>query len=398
MALISVALLLGLYVRHVYGYLATADGLFSADGIPLGRDYVNVWTAARIALEGGVADLADPIRFHALQEQLLGRPFELHNWSYPPHLIPLILGLGLLSYAWGFVAWSGGTFAIYATAALAGQPRKWPLVTLLLLAPSTFFNLIAGQNGFLTGALLIGGLRLMDRRPGLAGILFGLLTVKPQLGLLLPVALVAAGAWRAILSAAITAAVMAGISMALFGIEPWIAYVQQAAPFQRAILEHAEGSFVLMMPTPFMAARLLGWGITAGYWLSGVAGLAAATIVFWSFRRTSLPNSLRGAIFLTATLLATPYAFNYDMPALSAALATFVTLHLRARLRPGELLALVAAWTLPLSVMMMNGNGLPAGPLILAAMLAFLLLRVRDVANSGAPTHTSNFLPASPGH
>lgn len=384
LALMSLALLIGFYSRNVYGYLASAQGLFDAEGIPLGRDYVNVWSAARIVLGGGVADLADPIRFHAAQEQLLGRGFELHNWSYPPHLIPFILVLGFLPYLWGFAAWSGATFAAYATAALAGQKRKPLLFALVLLAPSTFFNLIAGQNGFLTGALLLGGLRLMDRRPGLAGMLFGLLTVKPQLGLLVPVALLAAGAWRAIFSAVATTALLVGISIALYGIEPWLDYVTQIAPFQRAILEHGNGSFTAMMPTPFMAARLVGWDVAPAYWLNGATGLIAAAAVFWSFRRGAPAGSLRIAIFLAATLLATPYAFNYDMPALSAALAAVATLHMTERPRPGELLTLAAAWTLPLSVMLINGRTLPLGPVILFAMLAYLLLRARDLAGSGA--------------
>ncbi len=45
---------------------------------------------------------------------------------------------------------------------------------------------------------MIGACRLLGRRPVLAGVLFGLAAVKPQLGLLVPVALISARQWRSV--------------------------------------------------------------------------------------------------------------------------------------------------------------------------------------------------------
>ena len=53
----------------------------------------------------------------------------------------------------------------------------------------------AGQNGFLTAALIGGALGLLERRPALAGICLGLLTYKPQFGLLFPFVLIADRRW-----------------------------------------------------------------------------------------------------------------------------------------------------------------------------------------------------------
>src|SRR3546814_4826722 len=104
------------------------------------------------------------------------------------------------------------------------------LVVALLLAPASYINISGGQNGFLTGALLIGGLRLLGPKPILAGICFGLLTVKPQLGILLPFALLASRQWTAIVVASVTAALLVGASALLFGWESWQAYAELVGP------------------------------------------------------------------------------------------------------------------------------------------------------------------------
>ena len=68
-----------------------------------------------------------------------------------------------------------------------------------------------GQTGFLTGALLAGGVLALPRHEILAGVFFGLLAYKPQFGLLIPFVLLAGGYWRAI--AAATATVLASVAV-----------------------------------------------------------------------------------------------------------------------------------------------------------------------------------------
>ena len=52
------------------------------------------------------------------------------------------------------------------------------------------------------GRLLGGALVSLDRRPLIAGILFGLMAYKPQFGLMIPIALAAGGYWRSFSAAA----------------------------------------------------------------------------------------------------------------------------------------------------------------------------------------------------
>src|SRR5436309_2254785 len=77
-----------------------------------------------------------------------------------------------------------------------------PIWLLLAAAyPAVFVNLGHGHNGFLTAALLGGALVLLDRRPIVAGVLFGLMAYKPQFGLMIPLVLIATGRWRAFAAA-----------------------------------------------------------------------------------------------------------------------------------------------------------------------------------------------------
>ena len=73
---------------------------------------------------------------------------------------------------------------------------------LALAVPMVLNNALVGQNGFLTAALIGGTLYLMPVRPILAGICLGLLSYKPQYGLLFPLVLIAASQWTVFFSAA----------------------------------------------------------------------------------------------------------------------------------------------------------------------------------------------------
>ena len=78
-----------------------------------------------------------------------------------------------------------------------------------------------GQASFFLAVLFVGGLAVLPRRPLLAGVLFGFLTVKPQLGLLLPAALLIMGEYRAFATASIAAGLLVALSLVLFGLGPW---------------------------------------------------------------------------------------------------------------------------------------------------------------------------------
>src|ERR1700744_4911318 len=159
----------------------THDGL--TDGIrrPFGDDFVNYWSGAFLALHGRAAEVYDFLAFHRFEASITGPNLDYYHYSYPPILLLLTLPLALFPYVPALGIWLvANWYGFYRALKLTGSDG---VLLLSLALPALFINAVAGQNGTLTAALLGGGLLLLDRRPVVAGILFGLLVYKPQLGL-----------------------------------------------------------------------------------------------------------------------------------------------------------------------------------------------------------------------
>ena len=367
--LVVTLIALAIGVAQIVRPLSGADGLIDATGHMIGRDFVNVWTAGRLVLEGRLDILPDISAYQAAQRALVGESLAPHVWSYPPVLLPFTVPFGALPYAVALALWTlGGLALMFWTCARAGVDRRW--MALLAIAPATFTNLWFGQNGFLTAALLLGGLTALNARPVLAGCLFGLLVYKPHLGILLPLALLAIGAWRAIFAAAATAILLVLTSVLLFGLEPWIDYLGKTAPYQRFLLEEGRGLFTYMMPTAFMAGRMLGLPIAACWAIAAVTAALAAWLVWLVFRAgRAMPDDpvardLRYAVLLICIVLASPYALNYDLTLVAVAVA----LAARRGDSAAPSLALLLAWALAILVFWFNVLGAPISALVMAGV------------------------------
>lgn len=357
-------------------YLQSFDhGLFDFAWRPIGRDFINYWTAAVAVSEGLIPLIFDVDRFHFYQEGLFGIEFSDHSWSYPPHMLLIVWPFGQLPYLWALAAWTLLFLGLYLWAATWRQGDAFLLLLALLLAPATIANFIGGQNGFVTGALLIGGFRLLGTRPLLAGILFGILTVKPQVGILLPFALLASRQWTAIVSASVTAVVLVGISILAFGWESWRAYIEVVIPHQAVVMNERPGGFLAMMPSAYMGLRLLEADPLVRNAVQAVLALVALGGVVWAFARCR-DTALCFGILTVGTFLASPYGFNYDMTAVSLAVALVALRGLRGGFLPGERVALAATWLLPVAVLWLNDKHLPVGAPILLWCFIYLLVRV----------------------
>ena len=116
------------------------------------------------------------------------------GWYYPPTFLLIVLPLALVPYLWALAGWTLATLAAYLSVLRKIAPSE-ETVWLTLAFPGAWINLINGQNGFLTAALLGGGLVYPEQQPVLAGFLFGLLVIKPHLGIFVPLALVVSRRW-----------------------------------------------------------------------------------------------------------------------------------------------------------------------------------------------------------
>ena len=174
----------------------TATGTLDAFGRPLGTDFSSFWTAGRMALEGHGPAAYDWQAHHAMQQRIHGTA-DYYPWSYPPMFLLLASAAALLPYVPALALWQGAS----AIAAVAAFRAILPSRRALLIAagfPAVLICIGHGQTGFLTAALLAGGVLALPRHQIAAGVLFGLLAYKPQFGLLVPVVLLAGGYWRAI--------------------------------------------------------------------------------------------------------------------------------------------------------------------------------------------------------
>ncbi|TGE02327.1 glycosyltransferase family 87 protein [Methylobacterium nonmethylotrophicum] len=353
------------------------DGTTGLDvtGHPIGRDFINMWVGPRLAFSGRLATLFDLDAYHAAIGIEFGQALPFHNWGYPPFTLLLLRPLGGLPYVAALALWTAGLFAAFAGVTLSQVPpeRRRAALLALALAPACLINAAGGQNGFLTAALLIGGLLALDRRPVLAGILFGLLTWKPHLGLVLPPVLIVLGAWRTIAAAVATTLLLVAASVLVLGLSPWQHFLTETSAYQYALLQQFRGFYPVMMASAFVDARNLGLPMGAAWGLQLAVGLPVLAAAIWAAHRARDPVRRAGVIATAAPLL-TPYAFNYDLTGVAAVLVWRL---FAAPPRTAPIVVTALAWTAPALLMLVRFAGGGGAWLVVLALFAVL---VREVA------------------
>jgi hypothetical protein len=253
----------------------------------------------------------------------------------------------------------------------------------MLASPFAAWNFLIGQNGFLTASLLGASLLLLERRPVLAGVFIGCLTYKPQFGILLPVALIAARQWRACVSAAVTAIFLVAASAAAFGVDGWVA-------FPRVLFAQGSGTMFASPDWGFLLQSVYGLilvlhGGAALAWLTQGVATAGVAIIVWLVWRSPVHYALKAATLSTAGLIATPYAFAYDLAAIAIPVAFLASDQIRCGLLGGEQTTMIVLFVASLAVIPTAGKA-PVGAVILVALLCLILrraLRQREELGTG---------------
>jgi hypothetical protein len=364
------ALVVGTLFACYLGLYATAI-LAQPDPFRFG-DFFALWSYGKVLAEHPASELYDAQTLVARQIAL-GMPSTVSNpFPYPPNFLPVVWPLGQFGYLAGYAVFMALTFGLYLAAVVAGTPRpRLPLLLAAVVAPTSTLTLVAGQSGFLAGALFLGGMRLAPVRPVIGGVLLGLLAYKPQLGLLVPVALVAGGQWRCIAAAAGTVGLMAFATSAAFGWHiwaDWLAYL----PVYADQFERESTLKLYLMPT--LAAALHALSVPNVVVVPAQAALALAAVV-WIWRESRRGPSARALLALaTGTFLAAPHAFVYDLPMFTGAVLLFVEQRLRGSAGIGapECAAVILALCFP-AIMLHAHSALPIGPASLALLAAALL-------------------------
>jgi hypothetical protein len=371
-------ILLAVAAIAVAGWIGLSDGLVDRNDKPLGTDFSNVYAAGTLTWQGRPAEAYAPALQHQAEKAIFGgREVPFYGWHYPPFFFAVAVAVAAFPYAWGLSIWLAASFAAYLAAIRAILPGK---ETLLIASafPAVFVNIGHGQNGFLTAALLGGALQLLDRRPWLAGMLIGLLTYKPQFGVLIPIALLAGGRWRSIGAAVATVAALLALSFATLGGGVWQAFAESMNFTQTVVLEQG-GTGWEKIQSVFSAVRMWGATVHAAYAVQLALGLCLAASLAWLWR-SDAAFELKAAALATGSLLATPYVLDYDLVVLAVAIAYLARYGLARGFRDFEISLLAAAWMVPLlSRGVAGATGIPLGLVVLSTLYVFTLRRaVRD--------------------
>jgi alpha-1,2-mannosyltransferase len=392
--LVAVAVLVASVAGFLY-LVVTAHGLVDVQGRPLGTDFSDVYAAGSYVLEGHPDAPFDPASQHAGEQRMFGEATPFYGWHYPPFFLFIAGALALMPYGLALAVWQAVTFGLYLLAIraivspspdLRGEGTGLMWLLLAVSFPAVLVNVGHGQNGFLTAALLGAALVQLDRRPLLAGILFGCLAYKPQFGLMIPLVLAASGRWRTFAAAAAVVALLMLATTIAFGPHVWQAFLDSTRFTRQVALEQGDTGWYKIQSL-FAWARMWGASIPLAYALQSalVAALGAALILLW---RSATPYPLKAAALCLAAILATPYSFDYDMMVLAPAIA-FIAVDGAARgFGAWEKTALAVLWLIPLVAR--NFAYATFIPLGVPAMLAiFVLLLRRSTFYSALPMASS---------
>ncbi len=301
------------------------DGLVVQNEVMLGHDFLNVWTAGRMVLEGKIAALYDIPAYRELQEGFVGHQLVGHNYSYPPLGLPLTVPFGALPYGWALAGWTIVSGAMFVRAARPFMREIGLAAWLVLLLPAPVVNLWNGHYGFLIGALWLWGFSSLGNAPRRAGIMFGLMVIKPHLGILLPLVLALRRQWVAFAAAAATLVMLVLASLLLYGLEPWRAYLSATIGAQTGMIDAGSAFFASLATSTATAIYSLGARSGPALAIHALVALFALALLADAARRPAIQTREIGLMAATATFLVLPYAFNYDLTVVSlAAVWTFL--------------------------------------------------------------------------
>ena len=334
-------------------------------------DFSNLWGGSVMALQGHVDYLFDAEAYRRALDAIFSKQLPLQEWSYPPHLLLIGVPLALLPIWLAYLVWSLGT--LFAFHLALKHFRLPPLAhVFVLLNPAIWSNQVFGQNGALTAALLLAGLTNARARPVLAGAFFGLLTIKPHLGVLVPFALLASRNWTAIASACMTAAILFVVTGLCFGFDVWPKFLIDTRQIMTTIMEHPyPQAYHTHAATVFVTMRSLGADLPLAYAAQlAITALAAASVA-WLWRPANpLDDLSRAAITAVLAILVTPYGYTHDTAPLFVAIVWFLLWDKRP-----NVIFLAAIWVAPFVAPSFHKIGFSAGSIAPLTFAIYLMVR-----------------------
>jgi len=331
-------------------------------------DFSVYWASSYFALQGEASRVFDLTSFCGDFHGLLPVSPCGYPWLYPPSYFLLILPLSLIPFwpaYFSFIGMSIAAYVITIRKIIRGRVAMWCLAAF----PGLWMNVLAGQNGGLTAALAGAALLNLEKRPALAGMLIGSLVIKPQLGVLFPVALIAIKAWRVFFIAAGTAMAWMALGVLVLGTNVWDGWLSRLDLAQQIM---SWTTAVYMLPSLFGFLRTLGFPVATAYVGHGIVAMIVLYAV-WDIWRRDVVQPVKYAALITGTLLVSPRLLEYDLAWLGLSISWLVGWNLKTGWLKWEKEVLLAAWATPLfCIAISKVFHIQVGALIL--LLVFLVI------------------------
>jgi hypothetical protein len=350
----------------------TVLNAYYATSHPLHTDLAWAYIQARVVLTMGWAHAYDPAALE--QQRQLIQPAVWYLPNYPPLLTVLILPFATLPLPIASWLWTGfislvlvACWYLVTPAAPLRERLLWLLVALALPPVTQAFR----WHALLAAAVLALTLAWRLDRGGhqwLAGIILAFAALKPQLAFLLPVALIASGRWRTVLSAAVVCLGLAATSVALLGpiaTGQLVATVRTGLHSPMTDLVEPYLGLATLIPKPYMYEFI-------------VAVAVVVAVAAWRSRRAGV--TVAYAVGLAGSQVATPFIHPGDWAVTGLAVAILLAYTGWRWRRQVALASFVAA----LAVLGANGN--PLGFVTLAWLVVLVLDPIRSRAPAPAET------------
>lgn len=284
-----------------------------------GGDWLQFWAAARLTLFG---DPEGAYRGDALTAAIaLVRHYAWYMiyspTYYPPTYLLVLAPFGIPEYIYSHLLFFVVTLGVFLLAIWQITRQVW-FVLFMLAFSGIWLNLVSGQNGLLTAGLFGLGLATMRKNASAGGIFFGLLSFKPHLGFMLPLALAAGRHWRTFFFAAVTVIGFAALTLIIFGPFVWIDFFRTST-LASAVFASNE-KLMSRMPGVFTSLRLLGLPMGTAMLLHWALVTPAILATLWVWARSKNFN-IKAMALCACTLLSLPFLYDYDMGLLGIGLA-----------------------------------------------------------------------------
>jgi alpha-1,2-mannosyltransferase len=348
------------------------------------RDGVDFWAGGFLALHHQVAMVFDPVAYQSFVHGVFGlagvgaatsavAKLPPHMWSYAPNYLLITTAFDWLS-PWHAVLAFDAASSLLLIFLLRLARLPWLLILAVAASPVSLENILEGQNAALMTALIGGGVLLLSRYPRLGGVLIGLATIKPQLGLTLPLFLLRRSA-VGFAYAALVAMMLGAASVVAFGPGAWSAFWHVTRPaMSNVLLTGQPPEFANGLISVFAATRWLG--VHVALVIQAVVSIGAILLAARTKNQVAV---------LILAALASPYLHDYDLLGVALAVALLVQDRLLHGFAAGEAILFFVAWAGP-GAMPWIPQMAHATPVVLLLLLARAARRDRVIPCESART------------